>query len=425
MTSSEGRYGGSDERVLVLLPESRDAGSMPRVLEVIGVVSMICATPEELCAEIDRGAGALLIEEEALSPRLGACLHATLDSQPSWSELPIIVLSSRGPESEIARDALLLPGDVTLVETPVRVNTLVTVVSSALRSRRRQYLVRDQLRALEESEEKLRRAKEDLEVRVRERTEALSRALAELRLETEERLRAVEGLRTREQMLMQQGRLAAMGEMLANISHQWRQPLNLVGLILQELTRNYKRGTFSEEMLEKSVARARELIAHMSQTIDDFRGFLQPQRSTAPFDVSEVIRKTVVMVEESMKGIAIDVLAEETVSMEGFANEFTQALMNILANARDAFRERGTVNPALRIRISREQGRGVVTITDNAGGIPTEILDRIFEPYFTTKPPDKGTGIGLFMSKTIIEKNMGGRLTVRNTGEGAEFRIEV
>ncbi len=126
MTSSEGTYGGNDERVLVLLPESRDAESIPRVLEVIGVASMMCATPEELCAEIERGVGALMIEEEALSPRVGACLHATLESQPSWSELPIIILSGRGPETQVARDALLLPGDVTLVERPVRVNTLVS-----------------------------------------------------------------------------------------------------------------------------------------------------------------------------------------------------------------------------------------------------------------------------------------------------------
>ena len=151
MTSSEGTYGGTDERVLVLLPESRDAESIPRVLEVIGVASMMCATQEELCAEIQRGAGALMIEEEALSPRVGSCLHATLERQPSWSELPVIILSSRGPETQVARDALQLPGDVTLVERPVRVNTLVSRVRSALRSRRRQYLVRDQLQALEQS----------------------------------------------------------------------------------------------------------------------------------------------------------------------------------------------------------------------------------------------------------------------------------
>ena len=140
MTSSEGTGGGLDERVLLLLSASRDAESMPRVLEGIGVASMICATPEVLCSEIGKGAGAVLIEEEFLSPRTRESLVRVLNNQPSWSELPIIVLLRRGAETQAARDALFLPGDVTMVERPVRVNTLVAFVISALRSRRRQYL---------------------------------------------------------------------------------------------------------------------------------------------------------------------------------------------------------------------------------------------------------------------------------------------
>ena len=156
LSLSEGTYLGHAERVIVFLPKSRDAESILRVLEVAGVASMMCATYEDLSAEIDKGAGALIIEEEELTPRVGAHLSATLDSQPSWSELPIIVLLRHGPETQTARNALLLPGDVTLVERPVRVNTLVAVVRSALRSRRRQYLVRDKLLALEQSERRYR-----------------------------------------------------------------------------------------------------------------------------------------------------------------------------------------------------------------------------------------------------------------------------
>jgi PAS domain-containing protein len=156
LTSSEGTYGGHDERVLVLLSESRDAESMPRVLEGIGVDSMMCATPEVLCAEIGKGAGAVLIEEEILTPGTRESLVRVLENQPTWSELPIIVLLRGGAETQAARDALFLPGDVIMVERPVRVNTLVAFVISALRSRRRQYLVRDQLRALDESESRYR-----------------------------------------------------------------------------------------------------------------------------------------------------------------------------------------------------------------------------------------------------------------------------
>jgi hypothetical protein len=155
-SSAEGTYGGAEDRVLILLPESRDAGSMPRVLERIGVPYVMCATPEQLCAEIGKGAGALLVEEETLSTRLKECLVGALNAQPPWSELPIIVLLRPGPESLAGGDALLLPGDVSLVERPVRVNTLVAMIRSALRSRRRQYLVRDQLQALDEAKTRYR-----------------------------------------------------------------------------------------------------------------------------------------------------------------------------------------------------------------------------------------------------------------------------
>lgn len=155
-TSETGAYGGNDERVLVLLPQSRDAESIPLMLGKIGVASLLCATSEEICSEIDKGAGALLVAETVLSDRTKEYLMGALDGQPPWSELPIIVLLRHGPETKVGQDALLLPGDVTLVEQPVRVSTLVALIRSALRSRRRQYLVRDYLQALEVSEMRYR-----------------------------------------------------------------------------------------------------------------------------------------------------------------------------------------------------------------------------------------------------------------------------
>ena len=547
MTSNQGTYGVNDIRVIVLLPKSRDAESISRVLEEMGVTSKLCATPEELCAEMERGVGALMIEEEVLSSTVGSCLHAVLESQPSWSELPIIVLLSHGVETQIARDSLLLHGDVSLVERPVRVNTLVAVVRSALRSRRRQYLVRDQLLALEQSEsryrllfdsidegfciiemlfdengepvdyrfletnpsfqkqsglidvqgrrmrefvpehethwfeiygqvaatgeparfqgeaaglhrwydvfafrighpearqvavlfnditerkqaeEELRAAKDELEVRVRERTEELSRALAELYFETAERLQAVDELREKELLLLQQSRLAAMGEMLVNISHQWRQPLNVLGIILQELKRRYKGGNFTGEFLDERVTRGKQIISHMSQTIDDFRNFLSLDKVKIQFNVKEVVETTLSMVRDTFTTMMVEVriTSEEDIVVEGYRNEYAQAVMNILINARDVFRERKVANPQLAITISGHKGRSLVTIADNAGGIASDVINRVFDPYFTTKPPDKGTGIGLFMSKMIIERNMGGSLSVRNSDDGAEFVIEV
>lgn len=122
--------------------------------------------------------------------------------------------------------------------------------------------------------------------------------------------------------------------------------------------------------------------------------------------------------------VELKIVQEDELSIKGRRNEFCHVVMNLITNARDALKERNVPAPKIVIRMFKENGKQVVTVADNAGGIPEEILGRIFEPYFTTKGPDKGTGIGLYMSKSIIEKSMGGLLSVRNTQEGAEFRIE-
>jgi C4-dicarboxylate-specific signal transduction histidine kinase len=133
------------------------------------------------------------------------------------------------------------------------------------------------------------------------------------------------------------------------------------------------------------------------------------------------------LIEDSFKNdqIKINYTLKNDPVIIGFRNEYAQVLLNILNNARDIFEERNIKDPIVSIIIFMEGDRAVVTIADNAGGIPEEIMNKIFEPYFTTKGPQQGTGVGLFMSKTIIEKNMGGRLSARNLSNGAEFRIEV
>ncbi len=253
------------------------------------------------------------------------------------------------------------------------------------------------------------------------------RAEQSLREETFERLRAVEALREKERMLLQQSRLAAMGEMINNIAHQWRQPLNLLGLLVQQLQMDYELGSFSEEVLNTSVVKSMGLINHMSQTIDDFRNFFKLDKEPVPFSIHEVVERTVALVEDSFENqhISIDFHAKANPIVIGFPNEYSQALLNILMNARDVLLERRPDDATVTVVIGTEGERSVVTIADNAGGIAEEIMGKIFEPYFTTKGPDRGTGVGLFMSKTIIEKNMNGMLTVRNTAEGAEFRVEV
>ncbi len=248
-----------------------------------------------------------------------------------------------------------------------------------------------------------------------------------LKEETLERLRVVEALRENERLLLQQSRLAAMGEMINNIAHQWRQPLNVLALLIQQMKIFYESSSLDKEELDSCVSKSMSSINHMSQTINDFRNFFQPDKKQSLFKVQEVVAKTVALIKDSFMDmqIRIDIHNDANLELTGFPNEYSQVLLNILANARDALQENRANGAKVTITISKDGEKGVVTIADNAGGIPEEVMDKIFEPYFTTKGPDKGTGIGLFMSKTIIEKNMNGRLTVRNAAEGAEFRIEV
>jgi signal transduction histidine kinase len=281
-------------------------------------------------------------------------------------------------------------------------------------------LAADKNQELLTAKQALSELNQELELRVVERTAALV-------AETAERLQAVEELRQKDEILMQQSRQAALGEMIGNIAHQWRQPLNAVGLLVQDIALCYEYDNFSKDYLDASTKKIMKLIRHMSQTIDDFRNFFTPGKEQVPFDLGKTVAKTLLLVEGSLsdKGIKINLDAGEGQVLTGYPNEFSQVLLNILNNAKDAFSGHTVIDPSVTVRVASEQGKLIVTIADNAGGIPEEIINRIFEPYFTTKEQGKGTGIGLYMSKKLVEKTMNGSLTVRNTGAGAEFRIEV
>jgi len=286
------------------------------------------------------------------------------------------------------------------------------------------------VREIEKVASALVQASELLQQRAKERDNAerqLSGTIELLQEETTERLRAMEALREKEQMLIQQSRQAAMGEMIGNIAHQWRQPLNTLGLTIQQLLLFYDLNEFNREFLEKSVSSSMELILHMSKTIDDFRNYFRPDKDKVEFKVREAIVNTLSLLEGSLQNppITVEIVAKDDPVIHGYRNEFAQVLLNIMINARDALIDREIMDSRVTITINSEDGHAVVTVADNAGGIPEEIMAKIFDPYFTTKGPQQGTGVGLFMSKTIIEKNMGGRLDVRNNADGAEFRIKV
>jgi len=226
-----------------------------------------------------------------------------------------------------------------------------------------------------------------------------------------------------ERMLIQQSRLAAMGEMIGNIAHQWRQPLNALGLLLANIKDAHDFHELDAAMIEQSTAKGKQLINKMSTTIDDFRNFFKPNKEKTPFSLNRGIADTLEILSASLRNnnIAAYVEAGEEITAYGFPNEYSQVLLNILNNAKDALVAHKGENSTIRIRIARSVDAAAVTISDNAGGIPADILPKIFDPYFTTK--EKGTGIGLYMSKMIIEDSMNGKITVRNIEGGAEFTV--
>jgi C4-dicarboxylate-specific signal transduction histidine kinase len=244
----------------------------------------------------------------------------------------------------------------------------------------------------------------------------------------EERITAtLAEVRQKDQMLIEQSRLAAMGEMISNIAHQWRQPLNNVGLIIQNMQMAFAAKDLTPEEMAKEVKDAMDVILFMSHTIDDFRNFFHQDKVKSSFSVQRAITRAIEFMAPGLKGngIAIELAAEEPGDVLGYANEYAQVLLNLICNAKDAFQGRKIAEPCVGIRAFRENSRSVVTVRDNGGGIDVDILPKVFDPYFTTKEKSQGTGIGLYMSKVIIEQHMGGRLTACNVEGGAEFRIEL
>ena len=238
----------------------------------------------------------------------------------------------------------------------------------------------------------------------------------------------IEIIRKKDSILIQQSRQAAMGEMIGNIAHQWRQPLNALGLTVQKIKMLYDEDMLTNENLSKSVDKSNMLINKMSTTIDDFRNFFKTDKLKKEFNIKKAIYEVLNLLDGSLKNknIIIDTSnIDENIMLLGYKNELEQVLLNIINNAKDALVEYNIKNPKIDIEVSEEKGNINIKIYDNAGGIPKDIISKIFEPYFTTKEQGKGTGIGLYMSKMIIENNMDGELSVENSEDGVVFTIQL
>lgn len=233
--------------------------------------------------------------------------------------------------------------------------------------------------------------------------------------------------REKDIILIQQNRQAAMGETLEHIVHQWKQPLNTIGILVQYLQASYTRGELSDDLLRETVDKTMDLLKHMSQTAEVFKDYYKPEKEKRGFRIKESLQETLSFIEPAFRhqNICVEIDADQELEGYGYPKEFAQVLLIILTNARDAFKERRTEKPLLSIKAFAEGKRAVVTVTDNAGGIPERAIGKVFDLYFTTKEATGGTGIGLYMARSIIEKHIKGSLSVINVEGGARFRIEI
>jgi len=246
---------------------------------------------------------------------------------------------------------------------------------------------------------------------------------------------AQEQLIKKEQMLLQQSKMAALGEMLQNISHQWRQPLSLIStastglLVKKELNMN----TTTEEDI-KVLNTINDATQYLSQTINDFRDFFQPHKEKIQFNIKDVYVKTFNIIRSKFQSLDITIIEDiQDISLTNLDNELIQVLMNLLNNAKDALEKETNLKKYIFVTIFKRDENIIISIKDNAGGIPQEIIKKVFEPYFTTKHKSQGTGIGLYMCQEIISKHMDGTLKVANSTfnykgsqyTGAEFIISI
>jgi len=230
-----------------------------------------------------------------------------------------------------------------------------------------------------------------------------------------------------EQQLLQQSRLAQMGEMISMIAHQWRQPLAAIGAASAKIRIKAHLNKVDNEMTIKTSDKIEALVQHLSQTIDDFRNFFKSDKIKREITYTQMIDSILEIVTATIvaKDIKLIKSLECDEKMNTYASEVQQVILNLLKNAEDALLEVDVSNPTIILATYKENGKLILEVSDNAGGIPDSIKEQIFDPYFSTKKEKNGTGLGLYMSKIIIEEHCGGLLSVYNNENGAVFKISM
>jgi PAS domain S-box-containing protein len=235
-------------------------------------------------------------------------------------------------------------------------------------------------------------------------------------------------LKAQQNLLVEQSKSAAMGEMISMIAHQWRQPLQAVSILIQKLPLiKMIDGNISDEILENVISQVSSQVDYMSKTIDDFRDFFKPNKKKEEVYIKNVVEKSIDFLEYLFKlnSIKVNYQNSSTSSLKIYLNEIVQVFVNLVKNSSDAMLEKNIENRLINIKSYEKNNYLFIEFEDNAGGIKNDVLSKIFDPYFSTKSNKNGTGLGLYMSKTIIEEHSGGNIDVYNTNFGAKFVIKL
>ncbi|MGB5918851.1 sensor histidine kinase [Arcobacter sp.] len=235
-------------------------------------------------------------------------------------------------------------------------------------------------------------------------------------------------LEKQKKAFLEQSKTAAMGELISMIAHQWRQPLQTVSILAQKLIiTKATDGHVNNEILEKAVKDIDIQLSYMSRTIDDFRNFFKPESSSVLSKPSEIIEKAIKFLHYvlTINNIDFELDIKKDYEINIIENNLIQVLINIIKNSIDVLLERNIQSKKIIIRCDFNENYVIIEIEDNAGGIPKEDLKKVFDSYYTTKNEEKGTGLGLYMSKIIIEDHSLGKLSVQNGSDGALFKIEL
>jgi C4-dicarboxylate-specific signal transduction histidine kinase len=228
-----------------------------------------------------------------------------------------------------------------------------------------------------------------------------------------------------EKMLFQQSKLAAMGEMMDAVAHQWKQPINIIKMHSDMMQYDFEDGLITQQYVQEFQESMAKQIQHMNSTLDEFRSFFRPNKEAKSFDVKSMIVSTLHLVKDEFikNNIVVQIHDHSNFQLDGIENEFKHLILNIINNAKDAFNENNTKKRQIDIYLRSSDESKTIEIIDNAGGIPSHVIDDIFKANVTTKEEGKGTGIGLYMSSQIAQKHHG-QLSVENVDNGAKFTFE-